>query len=80
MGARPSTAAQIRSAKILAGRLMVEDGHRALHVERDMPDVLLALLSPTEAEERLMVWLQTTFADQPSTKSELRVQWRGAVA
>jgi hypothetical protein len=80
MGARPKNSAQMRAARVLAGRLMTEDGHRTIHVERDLPQVLLALLTPTRAEEEFMVWMETTFSEAPSSKTELEVEWRDRMA
>jgi len=66
MGGRPTTVAQRRSSRILAARLMIEDGHRPTHVERDLPCVIMSLVTPTVAEEDLDEWFATALSDTPS--------------
>jgi hypothetical protein len=50
MGGRPKSSAQRRSARVLAGRIMKEHGHRPMHVIRDLPQVLLLIATPTRME------------------------------
>jgi hypothetical protein len=70
MGGRPVQQAQLRAAQILAGRMMLEDGHRPTHVERDLPLVMMFVLSPTRVEEDLKEWQASYFADSPSRHSQ----------
>jgi hypothetical protein len=66
MGTRPVTKAQLIAARILAGRIMRDHGHRPTHVERDLPVVIMALVTPTVAEEDLDEWFTTALSDSPS--------------
>jgi hypothetical protein len=76
MGGRPTTDAQRRKAKQLAARLMLEKGHRHIHTERDLPMVLLALMSPTKFEASVDLWLKTTLADNPKFSGPLSIEWK----
>jgi len=50
MGGRPSSKPQSRAARMLAGRLMTEHGHRPMHTERDLPLVMALIHTPTVME------------------------------
>lgn len=63
MGARPKGAAQVRAARILAGRLMSEAGHRPTHIVRDLPWVIMAMHTPTEMELQMSDWFKTSLSD-----------------
>jgi hypothetical protein len=52
-GGRPKTNAELRAARIMAYRLMREADHRIKHCERDLPEVMTLIVTPTQAEARV---------------------------
>lgn len=58
LGGRPSTAAGMHAAEILAYRMMKEDNHRIDHIERDFPFVMNLIISPTDREFDYRVFVE----------------------
>jgi len=77
MGGRPSSKAQIKSARMLAGRLMKEHGHRPVHIVRDIPIVMSMILTPTAMERSVDAIINSGVVYDPSINNLVKLIYNG---
>lgn len=71
MGGRPCSNAQQTAARILAFRIMREKDHRYAHCDRDIPKVMIMVLSPTLSEQEVEEFTSTTAFTERFDRREL---------